>query len=235
MKWLAVLDMDGTLLERRTVDVLCERLGLLNSLIEIDKISKNLKAYEVSFKIAKLFSGFKVSRIEEIFDTIPLVRGAKDFVSFLKSKQFLIAIVTDSYEFLAFRLARRLDVDVVKGNVLEIQNGIITGKIVMPMGWEEEKQRNCQKKSVCKLHVMKELMKKYSINNNRTLAVGDSQNDLCMIKKARIGVAFRPKNEAIIEAADIVVHTDFYELIDKLKTFLESFNNRLKDNHVFKR
>ncbi|MDQ7031809.1 MAG: hypothetical protein Q9M37_03705, partial [Desulfonauticus sp.] len=101
MRWLAVLDMDGTLLEHRTVDVLCEKLGLLKNLVEIDRTSKNLWAYEVSLEIAKLFSGFSAAKLEEIFDTIPVVKGAKDFVSFLKSREFVTAIVTDSYEFLA--------------------------------------------------------------------------------------------------------------------------------------
>jgi phosphoserine phosphatase len=225
MKWLAVLDMDGTLLEHRTVDVLCERLGLSTNLAEIDRISKNLQAYEVSLKIAKLFSGFSAAKLEEIFDTIPVVKGAKDFVNFLESREFVTAIVTDSYEFLASRLAKKLGVDIVRGNKLEILNGIVTGKIIMPMGWEKEKQPNCQRKSVCKLHVMNELLNKYSIKNNRTLAVGDSKSDLCIIQKAKIGVAFRPKDEDIVNVADIVAQSDFYELIGKLKTFLESNGN----------
>lgn len=225
MKWLAILDMDGTLLERRTVDVLCEKLGFLDSLMEIDEASKNMWAYEVSLKIAKLFSGIKASKLEEIFDKIPVVNGAKEFVSFLKSRGFVTAIVTDSYEFLAHRLAKKLGVDIVKGNILEVQNGVVTGNIVMPMGWEKEGQQNCQRKAVCKLHVMNELLKEYSIENNRTLAVGDSQSDLCIIRKAKIGIAFRPKDEVITKVADIVVHTDFYELINKLKTFLERCSN----------
>jgi phosphoserine phosphatase len=225
MKWLAVLDMDGTLLEHRTVDVLCEKLGLSTNLAEIDRISKNLRAYEVSLKIAKLFSGFSAAKLEEIFDTIPVVKGAKDFVNFLESREFVTAIVTDSYEFLASRLAKKLGVDIVRGNKLEIRNGIVTGKIIMPMGWEKEKQPNCQRKSVCKLHVMNELLNKYSIKSNRTLAVGDSKSDLCIIRKAKIGVAFRPKDEDIVNVAAIVEHSDFYELIGKLKTFLESNGN----------
>jgi phosphoserine phosphatase len=55
MRWLAVLDMDGTILERRTVDVLCEKLGLTERLKEIDRKSKCMEAYEVSARIAKLF------------------------------------------------------------------------------------------------------------------------------------------------------------------------------------
>lgn len=225
MRWLAVLDMDGTILERRTVDVLCEKLDLTEKLREIDRKSKSMEAYEVSARIAELFSGIKASRMEEVFDTIVLVRGAREFVDFLRSRDFVTAIVTDSYVFLASRLARKLDIDAVRGNKLELVNGVVTGKVTMLFGWEEEKRENCRRKAVCKLHVMNDLIREYSIQGNKTLAVGDSQNDFCIIQKARVGVAFRPKNESIIKVADVVVRTDFYDLINRLKTFLDGLNN----------
>lgn len=224
MRWLAVLDMDGTILERRTVDVLCEKLGLTERLKEIDRKFKSMEAYEVSARIAKLFSGVEASRMEEIFDTIALVRGAREFVDFLKSREFVTAIVTDSYVFLTSRLARKLGIDAVRGNELEFINGVVTGKVTMPLGWEEEEQENCQRKAVCKLHAMNDLIRKYSIQDNKTLAVGDSHNDFCIIQKARVGVAFRPKDESIVKVAEVVVRTDFYDLIGWLKDFLDGLN-----------
>lgn len=225
MRGLAVLDMDGTILERRTVDVLCEKLGLTERLREIDRKSKSMEACEVSARIAKLFSGVEASKMEQVFDTIALVGGAREFVDFLKSREFVTAIVTDSYVFLASRLARKLDIDAVRGNKLELVNGVVTGKVTMLLGWEEENRENCRRKAVCKLHVMNDLVREYSIQDNKTLAVGDSQNDFCIIQKARVGVAFRPKNELIIKVANVVVRTDFYDLINRLKTFLDGLNN----------
>lgn len=225
MKWLAVLDMDGTLLERRTIDVLCEKLGFIEKLKEIDRESKYMEGHEVSAKIARLFSGLKASEMEKIFDTISLVAGAKEFVHFLKSRSFVTAIVTVSYMSLASRLARKIGVDFVEGNELELIDGVVTGKIVMPLGWEKEKRSDCRRNAVCKLHAMKKLMKRYSISDDKTLAVGDSKNDLCMIEKARIGVAFRPKDDAVVKAADVVIRTDFCELTNWLEDFLASLRN----------
>ena len=91
----------------------------------------------------------------------------------------------------------------------------------MPLGWE--KQQNCSRKAVCKLHVMYELAKKNEIDMKKTLAVGDSKGDLCMIERAALGVAFRPKDPELIEIADLVVYKDYFELIDKLKPFLGIF------------
>ncbi len=173
-----------------------------------------------------MFSGIKASRLEEIFDEIPLVNGAAEFVSFLQSRDFLTSIVTDSYVFLAFRLAQKLGIKVVRGNKLELVNGIVSGKVAMPLGWKEEKRKNCQKKAVCKLHVMKDLIKEYSIRENRTLAVGDSRSDLCIIQEACIGVAFRPKDKSITGVADLVIRTDFYELIELLEEFSDGLGNK---------
>lgn len=219
MKRLAVMDMDGTLLEDRTVNVLCEEFGLMSELENIDRRAECLDSYEVSEAVARLFSGLRAEELERVFDGMAVVDGAKEFVRFIKSNGFITAIVTDSYVFLASRLAEKLGVESVRGNELEIVDGIVTGRIRMPLGWE--KLVGCQKKSVCKLHAMYELAREYSAERSETLAVGDSKSDLCMIENAAIGVAFRPKDPEIIKVADIVVYTDFFELIRRLKSFLE--------------
>jgi phosphoserine phosphatase len=218
---LATLDMDGTLLESRSIDVLCQKFGLERELGEIDRRSDLLEGYRVSEIIAQLFGGMKASDLERAFDSINLVNGAKEFIVFLRKKRFLAAIVTDSYTFLASRLAEKLGIDLVWGNKLEIVDGIITGRIIMPLGWE--KRKKCQKKAVCKLHAMCKLAQKSEVGMDKTLAIGDSKSDFCMIERAAIGVAFRPKDPEIAKTADLVVYEDFFELVDKLKPFLDGF------------
>ena len=221
MRALAVLDMDGTLLESRSIDVLCQKFGLETKLGEIDRRSELLDGYEVSEAIAQLFAGMRTSDLEMAFDSIKVVKGAKELIGFLKKRKFLTAIVTDSYTFLASRLAEKLVVDIVWGNKLEILDGVITGRIIMPLGWE--RQKKCQKKAVCKLHAMYKLAQKNQVGMGKTLAIGDSKSDFCMIERAAIGVAFRPKDPEIVKIADLVVYKDFFELMDKLKPFLDRF------------
>ncbi len=225
MSWLAVLDMDGTILEHRTVDVLCEELGLTKELETITETSVTLTGYEVTSSIARLFQGHEVSELERIFDRIPFVPGIAEFAKFLKSRNFVSSIVTDSYTFLASRVANRLQIDTVRGNQLEIIEGMVTGRIVMPLGWEKRNTPNCQKKAICKLSAMEDLASKYSISEDRTLAIGDSRSDFCMVCKAAIGIAIRPKDEIIAKAADVVIQTDFLDL----QIWLECFLDRLTD------
>ncbi len=209
--------MDGTLTNVQTVKVLCREFGLTTELKRIDRQAMFVDAYKTSEAVALLFSGLKAVDMEKVFDDIPTVNGAEVFVDFLRSNNFITAIVTDSYVFLASRLAKRLNIDIVKGNELEIKNGTITGRISMPLGWGNRK--NCLRKALCKLRVMRELAKENSVEADQILAVGDTKNDRCIVEEAKIGVAFRPKDPEVIEVADIVVHTDFFELVRKLKEF----------------
>jgi len=218
---LAALDMDGTLLESRSIDEICRRFGLETELRDIDRGADFLDDYRVSEAIAELFAGMRASDLEKVFDGISIVHGAKEFIDFLKERKFLSAIVTDSYTFLASRLAEKLGIDIVWGNDLEIVNGVITGRITMPLGWEKEQK--CRKKAVCKLHAMYKLAQKHGVRMDKTLAVGDSEGDSCMSERAAIGAAFRPRDPQITENADLVVYGDFFELIDKLKPFLGRF------------
>jgi phosphoserine phosphatase len=220
-KALAVLDMDGTLLEFRSIDVLCQHFGLENQLGEIDRKSHLMKDYEISKTVAQLFSGIKATELEKTFDGIAVANGAKEFITLLRQQKFLTAIITDSYNFLASKLAEKLEIDIVWGNTLEIIDGVITGRIIMPLGWE--KKRNCSKKAVCKLHAMRRIAKKHGIGMDKTLAIGDSKGDLCMIEEAAVGVAFRPKDTDIIKIADLVIYGDFLELAEELKGFLIHF------------
>jgi len=72
---VALLDVDGTVLSRRSIDVLCERFGFASELKRIDLEFRNAPGYVVTQKIAALFSGKKRNDLEKIFDTIPLNEG----------------------------------------------------------------------------------------------------------------------------------------------------------------
>lgn len=225
MSWLAVLDMDGTILKLRTVDVLCEKLKLTNELEAIDGTFKGSNGHVISSAIAKLFSGVEASKLEKIFDTIPLVDGIHSFLGFLRSKKFISSIVTDSYTFLAARLAHTLGINAVRGNQLEIVNGVVTGKIEMPLGWEHLDIPHCNRKAICKLNAVIELANHYSISMDRVIAVGDSKSDSCMVRRAKIGIAFRPKDQIITRAADVIIRTDFHDLQKWLEHFLDRLTN----------
>jgi len=218
---LALIDMDGTLLNGRSINAIA-KLGFEREIREIRRAFSEGKiwAYEMSLKIAKLLKGTLASKLIEEFDKIPLVRGAKEFIEWLRLKNFVVIIVSDSYTILVERIARKVGADEVYANTLHVVNGVITGKLSMPMGWQLVK--GCMRKSVCKLNALLKYMAKYNIPIGRTLAIGDSNIDICMIKYAKLGVAFNPKSYEVAQVADIVVKGDFYDLKRTLEPLIEN-------------
>lgn len=196
---VAILDMDGTLLSKRSIDLFCAELGLTERLAQVDRLSSHLAAYKISGIIASFFKGIPRDRLEGLLDSIPLNEGADDFVNFLKSKGFFVAIATDSYEFLAERLARRIGADAAYGNIVEVRGDFLTGNLLTDRRCL--KVEGCREYSTCKLWFMRKLKNKIG---GLTVAVGDGDSDLCAIGGADIGVAYRPKTNSIAMVADFV-------------------------------
>lgn len=183
------------MLRRRSIDVLCEALGFTPKLSEVDRISESLPAYEVGEKIARFFQGQPRQKLERIFDTIAPSAGADHFVSFLKSNGFLIAVATDSYEYLARRLARKIRADAVLGHTVEMDGDILTGRLLTPHRCL--KVKGCRDYSTCKLSFMREL--KHA--DEFTVAVGDSDSDFCVMTEADMPVAYRPRSQSLMQVA----------------------------------
>jgi len=208
---IALMDMDGTVLAGRSLEAI-SRLGFKEKVEEIKekRLKGVLKGYEESLRVASLLKGIPLSRLIKEFDKIKFVNGAKEFIIWLKKLGFITVLVTVSYDVLAERVAKALEIDEFYANKLEVVDGVITGKIVMPLGWQYV--RNCMFKSVCKLNVLFETMRKYGVPIGKTIAIGDTVLDKCMIKYSGLGIAFNPKDKEIVEVADIVVYGDFYKL-----------------------
>ena len=212
----ALLDMDGTILSRRSLDVFCERFGKTRELVELEERVRGKPEREIAEEVARLFTGIRRRDMEEAFDEIPLNPGVKEFIRFLKLHGFKVAIATDSYRFLAQRLAGRLGIDLAFGNEVEFDGGIFTGRISSHypcMGIP-----GCREYSICKLRILLELKETYG---GVSLAVGDGGSDICMVQGADIGVAYRPSHPLLKEKAKIIVSSfaDLQEILKELPPF----------------
>ena len=62
---------------------------------------------------------------------------------------------------------------------------------------------------------MQHILDKYKIDVNNAIAVGDSENDLCMVRNVGIGVSFCSANELLNFVADKkIVRSSFSELLE---------------------
>lgn len=202
---LALFDMDGTLLNGRFVLELAHqtrRIELLNPLLD----NFTLDAAERTRRIAAIFTGLPRTTIERVAREVPLMPGAVETVVGLRKAGYLVGVVTDSYRIAAETVRRRVFADFVISHVMKFQREKATGRLTLSPAMRHPS--GCKEHRLCKLHVLQHLLEELGITADKVLAVGDSDNDICLLREAGVSVAFQPKSPAVRNAAKHVVNDD---------------------------
>jgi phosphoserine phosphatase len=209
---LVVFDMDGTLINGRLIEVISKKYGLSERVVEI-QTDQSLPGYKKTEMIASLLKGIKAIEIAKAIDSIPIMNNADKIVSWFKKNGYVTGIITDSYTLAAEVIANKLKIDFIAANELIVDDGILTGEIKMPLGWEII---NCSCTiSICKRYQLNYYSKKYGVSTEDTIAIGDTRGDICMIKQAGLGIAFMPKDPDIIkQSKNIILTPDLNEILN---------------------
>ncbi|MGI0037102.1 MAG: HAD family hydrolase [Nitrososphaera sp.] len=198
---LAAFDMDGTLTQGRLVFTIAAKFGLTGKVMDIQASAREVHAQ--TREIAALFSGITKKDVETAVESIPLAKNCEKAVAIFKEKNYKLGIISDSYTLAADMIAARLGMDFVAANRLEIIEGKITGHVHMPLGWEKI---GCFCKiSVCKRYHLEEQARRFGVPLEKTMAIGDTKSDVCMVQRAGIGISFMPKDDTIAKASKNVV------------------------------
>jgi len=200
-KKLVAFDMDGTLINGRLVFALGDKLGVSDKIRKI--INKKILDYRKSIEIAKLWNGLTPDDIVKTIASIPLMKGATYVVKELKKKDHKVGIISDSYTLATGYIAKQFDMDFHLSNILIEKDGLLTGELRMLMGWDKI---GCDCKiSVCKRFHLEKVAELFNIAPENTIAIGDTKSDLCMIKRASVGIAFNPKDDVLASSTNRVV------------------------------
>ncbi len=193
--------MDGTLFAGRVIYTLAQRLGFSP---ELGKISlAGSPKYVRSREIAKLLEGLRVSEFTEVVEGMQLMDGAAEAIEMLREQKYIIGIISDSYTLATGILARKLKMDFHFANTLAVREGVITGELSMPMGWEKIGCPCTQ--SVCKRYHLIKAAERYRVEMRDTVAVGDSEADSCMIGSAGVGIWFNAAADGLRREGRLVV------------------------------
>ncbi|MEO9320442.1 MAG: HAD-IB family phosphatase [Nitrososphaera sp.] len=212
---LAAFDMDGTLLDGRLVLSLARQLGVEEKVRERMRAFGGKPGFEQTTAIASLFAGATTKDIENAVESIPLARNCEKTISALREMSYVVGIISDSYTIVAGYVASRLGIDFVAANILEIKQGRATGRVEMPLGWE---RIGCFCNiSVCKRFHLEKFADQTRVGIDKTIAIGDTKSDICMIERAGVGIAFMPKDPEIAKATEnIISDGDLYKVLSFL-------------------
>lgn len=196
-----LFDLDGTLLEDRTVLHLADAFDVREALEEIwdaHRGSQELAAGEAeTLKVASLLKGVPEERFEETIRQVPFRRGAPQTVARLKRMGFEVGVASASYQAAVERARNELGLDFSLGVELERDRGVLTGGVSSePIGgpcgqW------------VCKERVLREW--KGALGAPFAVAMGDGLNDVCLLEEADLGLAIEPCPSRLKHVADHVV------------------------------
>ena len=181
---LAVFDMDSTLIQAEVMDELAYVMGIgpQVALITAKSMAGELD-FEQSFRQRlALLAGFDTVQLSAINDTIELMPGAEKLMQGLQRQGIHCAILSGGFSYFADHLSQKLGMQGAFSNPLEEVDGKLTGKMT---GTIVDAAR--------KVELMEQLRKTLGLSINQCLAVGDGANDLPMLNKAGLGVAFHGK------------------------------------------
>ncbi len=195
-KRLVVMDMDSTLIQIEVIDELARVAGVGEQVAEITERAMN---GELDFQGSlrervALLKGLKADALEQVYRNIPLTPGARNLVHILKRLGYKTAVISGGFKFFTDRLKDELGLDYAYANQLEIVDGVVTGGT-----------RGTIVDGARKAQLLEEIAEKEGITLDQVIAIGDGANDLPMLGKAGLGIAFNAKAR-VREQADYQIN-----------------------------
>ena len=181
---LMVFDMDSTLIQGEVIDELAKLAGVAD---EVVKITESAMRGELDFnqsftRRVGLLKGLPEEKVYSLLDRIPLADGAERLMRTLKTLGYKTAILSGGFTFFARRLQERLGIDFIHANELEMEDGVVTGRVTGPIV-----------NGARKAELLKEIAEREGISLDQAVAVGDGANDIPMLSLAGMGIAYRAK------------------------------------------
>jgi len=181
---LVAFDMDSTLIEAEVIDELAKAAGVG---AEVSAITERAMRGELDFAASfrervALLAGLPESVLATVASELKITEGAEHLIATLHALGYKTAILSGGFNYFAQYLQQRLGIDYIYANELDIEDGIVTGRV---RGDIVDGQR--------KAALLQELAAKEGIDLQQVIAVGDGANDLPMLSIAGLGIAFRAK------------------------------------------
>lgn len=202
LKKIIIFDMDNTIFNGRFIEKAALIFGFKKEFYSI--LTENQEPYIRTKLIAKLFKNLNISQILAVVDDMQIVPDFLEVINELKKRDYIIGIISDSYDCVVEHIKNKVGADFALGNELIFSNSIATGEVTVPSFFLKSEKSKCNH-NICKSNAVLQISEKYNIELSNIIAVGDSENDICMVKTAGIGVAFCSKNDILNSIADQII------------------------------
>jgi glucosyl-3-phosphoglycerate synthase len=200
-KKMIVFDMDYTLLQGSFIRSAAEKFGFKRELEDI--LSQQKSHFIKTQKIARLLEGRTFAELIHVVESIPLIGDAVLVIRELQLRGYVCGIISDSYHSIANHVKNLLGLDFTLGNELEFQKSVATGEVKIPSQLLKDKFSRCDHDH-CKSNMFQYILHRFGISLADSVAVGEGENDICMVKMAGTGISFNSTTSLLDEVADYV-------------------------------
>ncbi len=187
---LIALDMDSTLINIECVDEIADAVGRKAEVAAITEAAMRGEIADFKESLRRrvaLLQGVTLADMAAVYEQrLRLNPGAADLVAACKAEGMKVLLVSGGFTFFTDRVRDLLAIDYTRSNVLEVQDGALTGRLVdQPWG------------DICdgaeKRRMLLQTCEQMGIHSQQAIAMGDGANDLPMMGEAGLSVAYHAK------------------------------------------
>jgi phosphoserine phosphatase len=179
---LLAIDMDSTLISIECIDEIAAVQGIKP---QVAAITENAMRGEVDIRESltrrvALLAGVEVGALQQVYDErLRLSPGAETMLTGFARSGARTLLVSSGFDFFTDRLKARLGFDYTLANTLELAAGKLTGRICGAIV-----------DGHAKADAVARLGSELALEDGFTVVVGDGANDLQMLRRADVSVAY---------------------------------------------
>ena len=187
---LIAFDMDSTLINIECIDEVADAAGRKAEVAAITEAAMRGEITDFKDSLRRrlaLLRGVTVADMERVYtERLQLNPGAATLVAACKAAGLKVLLVSGGFTFFTDRIRDRLGIDFARSNVLEVQEGVLTGRMV-DQPWGDICDGNEKRRTLLEVATL------LGIAPAQCIAMGDGANDLPMMGVAGLSVAYHAK------------------------------------------
>ena len=198
-------DMDSTMIQQECIDELAAHAGVGEQVAGITARAMNgeLDFAGALHERVALLRGLPVGVVDTVLaDRITPTPGGAELLATMAAAGGYAALVSGGFTLFTRVVAERLGFDEHRANTLEVADGRLTGRVVLPVVGQE-----------AKLRALEEICARLGLGPEDVVAVGDGANDLPMLRAAGLGVALHAKPAVARQVPVRVNHGDLTAML----------------------
>ena len=202
-KRLIVMDVDSTLVQGEVIEMLAARAGCFDRVAAVTAAAMRGEldfAASLRERVA-LLAGLEAGALDAVRSELQLARGARTLVRTLKRLGYVVGIVSGGFTQITEPLAAALGIEHALANTLEVVDGRLTGRIVGPVV-----------DRAGKADALARFAEAEGLSLAQTVAIGDGANDLDMLARAGLGIAYNAK-PVVRDAADAALNVPYLDAV----------------------